>query len=290
MAGSKTGRVTRHQARSETAAGTNLTNKEFELFRSLIHARCGIYLGEDKKDLVRNRFSKRLRKGGFTSYRDYYEYVVNDQTGQELVQLINMISTNLTYFFREPQHFDYLTGQALPPILNSKTRQGRRRLRIWSAACSTGEEVYSLAMTVSDLLNGNGSWDFKILGTDISTKVLAVAKAGRYNLDQTRNLDVKARSDYLNLVGNRISMAPEIRRLATFARINLLDEYPFKGPFDVIFCRNVMIYFDQQTRERLVNRFWKYLASGGYLFIGLSENLTGLNHRFEYASPAVYRK
>ena len=270
--------------------GHNLSAEEFGLFRDLIYTNCGICLNDDRKDLLANRLRKRLQRGNFGSYSNYYEYVISDKSGREMVQLINMISTNLTYFFREPKHFELLAGTLLPQILKDKMERKDRRIRLWSAACSTGEEVYSLLITILTCLEPLTAWDFKMLGSDISTEVLFRAKNGCYDRTQVKGLDPALISDYFYQRDDELTVRTELKRLVKFARLNLLEPFPFKGRFDVIFCRNVMIYFDQQTREHLVNKFYKYLTPGGYLFIGHSENLTGLNHEFCYVGPAVYRK
>jgi chemotaxis protein methyltransferase CheR len=267
-----------------------LTAKDFDLFRQLIYDHSGICLSLEKKNLLRNRLTRRLRQIKLPSFREYYNYVIQDQTGQELIQLINCISTNLTYFFREGQHFELLRQRLIPELLAEKRRAGDRRLRIWSAACSTGEEAYSLLFTFLPLLEPLSAWDFKLLGTDISTKVLAVARSGGYDQELVRGLDVTGLAGYFDRGGGMLRVKQGLRQMVTFARVNLHEPFPFKGPFEVIFCRNVMIYFDQATRERLVNRFFDYLSPGGYLFIGHSENLTGLRHSLSYFHPAVYRK
>ncbi len=267
-----------------------LSDKDFDLFRKLVYANSGISLGDDRKDLLTNRLAKRIRTGGFGSYRDYYDFVVNDKSGQELIQLLNMISTNLTYFFRETKHYSLLQESVLPQLIAAKKRLHNRRIRFWSAACSTGEEVYSLLITVLPFLDPISAWDFKLLGSDISTKVLATAKEGRYARNQIKGFDPKRIPEYFLEEDHSLVVKPDLKRLTKFARLNLLEPFPFKGKFEVIFCRNVMIYFDNSTKEQLINKFHKILTPGGYLFIGHSENLTGLRHNFSYIAPAVYRK
>ena len=271
-------------------SSSGLSDKDFKLFRSLIYDQSGINLTQDRKDLLTNRLAKRIRKGGFESYRRYYDYIMADQSGQELIQLLNMISTNLTYFFRESQHFNILRDSVLPKIIAAKQKKNDRRVRFWSAACSTGEEVYSLLITVLPFLTPPSSWDFKVLGSDISTKVLSTAKKGEYDKHQLKGVDPLKIPEIFQVNNHNLVVKPNLRQMVKFARLNLLEPFPFRGRFEVIFCRNVMIYFDQSTRERLVNKFHQFLTPGGYLFIGHSENLTGLNHQFTYVDPAVYRK
>ena len=277
-------------AKALSCAGGELSDKDFELFRSLIYSSSGISLSEDKKHLLRNRLAKILRQGNFASYRDYYKHVTEDQSGRELIKLIDRISTNLTYFFREPKHFDLLEAKVVPALLEEKRGKGERRLRVWSAACSTGEEPYSLLMTLLPLLEPLQAWDFRLLGSDISTQVLATAKAGVYSKEQIKGRYASHANRFFQRSRGGLIIKPSLKRFVTFARINLQEPFPVKGPFDLIFCRNVMIYFDLKTRERLVNRFFDVLAPGGHLFIGHSENLTGLKHHLKYVCPAVYRK
>ncbi|MCG8408452.1 MAG: hypothetical protein MI923_24895 [Phycisphaerales bacterium] len=207
-----------------------------------------------------------------------------------MIQLLNMISTNLTYFFRESKHFELLRTTLLPKLIRAKQKRGERRIRFWSAACSTGEEVYSLLITVLPFLDPVGSWDFKLLGSDISTQVLAKAKEGRYDKTQIQGIDPHKIPDYFSRQNHSLVVRADLKGLVRFARLNLLEPFPFKGLFEIIFCRNVMIYFDRSTREQIVRKFHQYLVPGGYLFIGHSENLTGLDHQFSYIGPAVYRK
>jgi chemotaxis protein methyltransferase CheR len=204
--------------------------------------------------------------------------------------MLDEISTNETEFFREPAHFGYLTDEVLPSLV----RRGTRRLRIWSAGCSSGEEAYSLAITLCESLSDLAQWDAKILATDLSTRAIARARRGIYDEQCLGGVPVEARRIYFRRAdvkgGTAFRIAEPVRRLVDFARHNLMGDWPMSGPFDAIFCRNVMIYFDKPTRESLVNRFWELLAPGGVLFIGYSESLSGLKHRFRYDQPAVYER
>ncbi len=267
-----------------------LTDREFDKFRALIYEHSGINLSPQKKDLLRARLGKRMRRLGVATFAEYLKILGEDASGREIVHLIDAVSTNVTYFFREAAHFEFLKRQVLPALVNG-CRSGKiKRVRFWSAGCSTGEEPYSLVMTIEPFLGPDRLWDFKLLATDISTRALAQAKSGVYPLNSVKGLTPHQLSAYFDRVGDTVVVKPELRRLITFARVNLQQSYPFSGPFDVIFCRNVMIYFDQATQQRLVNRFWDYLKPGGYLFIGHSENLSMIRHRFQYVCPAVYRK
>jgi chemotaxis protein methyltransferase CheR len=265
---------------------------DFEKIRRLIYEKCGINLHEGKKELVSARLGKRLREGKFRSFAHYYDHVVTEEGADELVRMIDSISTNLTYFFREDSHFQKLTA-VLPHLLAASGNKSSPRLRIWSAACSTGEEPYSAAIKVRETMNGIPV-DVKILATDISTSVLKTAASGIYNAEKIKNIPPGLVKKYFQGGSGKwegyYRVKNEIRELVQFKRFNLMQPPPQGVYFDIIFCRNVMIYFDKQTQSALVNRLYDSLVSGGYLFIGHSESLTGLNHRLKYIEPSVYRK
>jgi len=265
---------------------------DFEKFRLLIYEKCGINLHDGKKELVSARLGKRLREGNFRSFAHYYDYVVTEDGGDELVRMIDSISTNLTYFFREDSHFQKL-AEVLPSLHAASGNKGTPRLRVWSAACSTGEEPYSTAIKVLETMNGMPV-DVKILATDISTSVLKTAASGIYHAEKTKNIPPPLVRKYFQGGTGKwegyYRVKNEIRELIEFKRFNLMEPPPRGVNFDVIFCRNVMIYFDKQTQSSLVNRLSDSLVAGGYLFIGHSESLTGLNHRLKYVEPSVYRK
>jgi chemotaxis protein methyltransferase CheR len=203
--------------------------------------------------------------------------------------MLDLISTNKTDFFREPKHFDFLRELILPKLAQQK------RIRIWSSACSTGEEPYTIAMTLQDGVSDPGQWDFKILATDLSTRVLAKAAEGVYDAERVREVSPEiVRRHFLRGRGNSeclLKVKPHLTAMIRFRRLNLMDEqYPIKSPLDLIFCRNAMIYFDRPTQERLVNKFYRYLKPGGHLFIGHSESLQWVNHPFETVAPTIYQK
>ena len=280
---------------SRATGAIDLTDREFQLLRTLIFEKSGITLNDGKKELVRTRLGSKLRKGGFGSFKDYYNYVVDDRSGEELVTLLDAISTNLTSFFREINHFNYLRNQIVPEIMGNKRNDGAKELRAWSAGCSSGEEPYSLAFTLTDILRGERSWDVKLLATDISTKVLARAARGVYTEDQVKTVPKDMASKFLEKTvedeDRLYRVKPEIKRLIQFKRFNLMTPtFPFKRGFDFIFCRNVMIYFDKPTQQALINKFFGALSEGGYLLIGHSESLTGVQHRFKYMQPTIYKK
>lgn len=272
-----------------------LSDRLFGQFSELVYRECGINLHDGKKSLLQARLNKRLRITGFPSYESYYQYLTSAESAEELVHFLDCISTNLTYFFREPQHFDFL-NQVIPELLATHEKQRAPRIRAWSAGCSTGEEPYSLAMAVLQHLRDSDRFDFKILATDISTRALDVAKAGIYPEEKLQRVHPELRRQYFRkptskgLGADSYEVVPLLKGIVKFARLNLNESYPFKGPFDFIFCRNVMIYFDKKTQESLIQKMSGYLTPGGYLFVGHSESLMGLNHAMKYVRPAVYRK
>lgn len=279
-------------ARAQLDDVRDITEQEYQLFRDFIYQQCGINLGEQKKQLVRSRLGKRVREGGFSSYREYYEFVKNDTSGDEITRLIDAVSTNTTHLFRESKHFDFLVA-----TLKRWTTEAPRKnvIRIWSAGCSSGEEPYTIAITVDDALGGRKDVQVKILATDISTRVLACAEQGRFDEQRMAEVPAEFRKRYFTKDRRDGSgtyvVDPKLRQLIRFARFNLMSEtFSFKNPFDVIFCRNVMIYFDKPTQEKLVNKYAKHLSPGGYLLIGHSESLNSINHPLTYVKPTIYQK
>ncbi len=272
---------------------TELTDKQFYRISDLVKQVAGINLHDGKKELVKARLNKRLRKLGMTDFREYLDYLENDSTNTELVAMLDAISTNLTSFFREISHFECLRDNILSRLIADAPRRGQK-LRIWSAGCSSGEEPYSLAMWVLEHLPNASKWDVAILATDLSTKVLDRASQGVYAADRVEGMAPQFRNRYFTSIPQRpdraYQISPNVRQLITFARLNLMEQWPMRGPFDIIFCRNVMIYFDKPTQGKLVNRYWDMLGPDGTLFIGHSESLTGIQHRFKYVQPTVYRK
>lgn len=271
----------------------------FHKFSHLIYETAGIHLHEGKKALLQARLSKRLRATGIKSYKEYYDFITKPENIDEFIHFLDAISTNLTYFFREEQHFHFLATRALPEIVTKKTQDNSQRIRIWSAGCSTGEEPYSIAMCVLEFLEKHTPgirWDFKILATDISTKVLYVAIRGLYSRDKVERVPPALRYKYFikasggNSKEYLYEVSPVLKEVIVFRRLNLKDPYPFHGMFEVIFCRNVMIYFDKPTQQELIQRMVSYLSPGGYFFVGLSESLAGLSHGLKYIQPAVYQK
>jgi chemotaxis protein methyltransferase CheR len=268
---------------------TTLTDKEFEQFQSLIYQQVGIKLDSPKRTLLVSRLSKRLRELELASFQAYYDCVSRKGGEEELTRLLDLISTNKTDFYRELVHFDFLRDQVLPEV------QGTKTLRVWSSASSSGEEPYTIAMTLCDALSDINRWDIKILASDISTRVLAKAASGLYEEERVSQLPKDlVRRHFLCGKGpqaGKYKVRPDVAKLVAFRRINLMDPtFPIRSALDVIFCRNVMIYFDRPTQAKLVEKFFRYLRQGGYLFIGHSESLQWIEHQFTYLRPTIYQK
>lgn len=269
-----------------------MTAKEFKRLSEFVHNECGIKLPPSKKVMVEARLQKRLRTLGMPGYRQYYEYLFSPSGLEaELVHLIDVITTNTTEFFREPRHFEILTQDVLP---GWRTAHPGRTFRMWSAGCSTGEEPYTLAIVLSEFASAAQGFRFSILATDISTRVLALAQNGIYPEDRVGKLSLELKRRYLlrskDKTQRLVRLAPEVRRLVEFRRLNFMEPFSFAEPMDTIFCRNVMIYFDRTTQEGLLRKFCSQLRSGGHLFIGHSESLTGMDLPLRQHAPTVYRK
>lgn len=266
-----------------------LTAAQFDEISRRVYDICKINLQPGKEGLVKSRLEKRLRHLNIASFDKYMAHIDADRSGRELRFMIDVLTTNKTSFFRESDHFDFLSAEVLP-----KLKTGSRRLRIWSAGCSFGNEPYTIAMLMREAIPDIDRCDARILATDISARVLAVARAGKYEDDMAKDIPSTLLRKYFTQVPSSGSGAAyeandNIKKFISFARLNLMDEWRMKGPFDAIFCRNVMIYFDKQTQTRLANRFRDMLVPGGHLFIGHSESL-GKTTDFNYVRPALYMK
>ena len=274
--------------RSATASTITLTAKEFACIANFAREEFGLELGAGKESLVSARIGKVARKLGLRSFREYYEYVKADSSGQAMVQLIDALTTNHTSFFREQVHFDFLVREVLAH------RRKNDVIDIWSAASSTGEEPYSIALTAREYLWPEGGAAVRILATDISTRALETARLGVYSAERFQGKPAPWLRKHL-LKGERkwegyYRMRPEILEMVTFGRLNLIEPLPEMGPFAVIFCRNVMIYFSRSTQEMVVSKLASRLEPGGYLFVGHSEGLAGIQHNLQQIQPAIYRK
>jgi chemotaxis protein methyltransferase CheR len=273
-----------------------LSKSDFQQLSSFIYTNLGIKLPEQKSTMLTGRLTKRLRALEISSFSEYCEFLFSPEGLEtELVHLINVITTNKTDFFREPSHFTYLTGEALPTLQKQHTFAGLNRLRMWSAGCSTGEEPYTLAMVLSEFQTSQAGFKFEILATDISTRVLEIARRAVYPMGAIEPVAPLLRKKYLlrgkNKKNPQVRVVPELRRLVRFGRLNFMDE-DFRLPekVDIIFCRNVIIYFDKKTQEKLMIKFCRYLRQGGYLFLGHSESLHGYDTPLVQVAPTIYRK
>lgn len=275
-------------------SGYSITNEELHLFQELVHREAGIHLADSKRQLLVARLSRRLRALGLRTFTEYHKYLMtSDASGEEHRHMLDCITTNKTDFFREKHHFDFLRDTVLPHVAQ-RTRGGVKRLRIWSAACSTGEEPYSIAITLLDAIGSAlPSWDIRILASDIDTTVLATAEKGIYGVDRVAGLsDATKHAHFLRGKGpseGLVRVRPDLSRLITFRRINLIEPtWPIRSEFDVIFCRNVVIYFNRDTQKTLFSRMAKLISPGGYLFVGHSENLFWMRDVFDVVQPTVY--
>jgi chemotaxis protein methyltransferase CheR len=258
--------------------------RDFEQIRQLAYGTFGLDLKPGKEELVSARLRRLLRKGGFRSFQDYYKHVLTDQTGTALAAMIDALATNHTSFLREPDHFSFLRETVLPSLAT------RDSVELWCAACSTGEEVWTLAMLLNEACPHRR---ITIQASDISNKALEAAQSAEYPLDRCQGIPAAWLSRYF-VAGKGLvktySVAPRVRTQAHFRRLNLVESFSWGRLFPIIFCRNVMIYFDRQTQEQVVGRLSAALEPGGYLFVGHAESLTRIAHTLEYVRPAVYRK
>lgn len=267
----------------------DITDQEFRRIADYMKKNFGIHLSDEKKTMVVGRLSQVLLSLDIHSFSDYMDYIAADTSGEAERTFINRMTTNHTYFMREESHFHYVRDHVLPHLL---PRVKNRDLRVWSAGCSTGEEAWTLAMLIDEFLgNERSGWDARILATDISDKVLSYAVRGVYSSEAVAPLPAHWLQTYFQPVGNgQFEIVPRIRDEVIFRRFNLMDPFPFKGKFHMIFCRNVMIYFDESTKYELLDKFYRALEPQGYLFIGHSETINRDQCRLKYIMPSVYQK
>ena len=261
-----------------------MTENNFQCIAKIAFEVTGIVLGEHKKDLVYSRISRRIRTLKLTNF-DQYINIIEDNNHQEFTSFVNSITTNLTSFFRESHHFDFLKSTAFPEL----KKQGKSPL-IWSAGCSTGEEPYSIAMTLDEFYPGGGFGGAKILATDLDSNVLDTGRSGVYEASRIEALDDKLKKKYFKFNNDQVAVNDKLKTNIQFNRLNLLGPWPMKKKFDIIFCRNVIIYFNKETQKELFTRYSNMLNQNGYLIIGHSENLHGVLDQFESLGKTIYRK
>lgn len=270
-----------------------LSDRDFARLSRFIYEQCGIRMPEAKKTMLEGRLQKRLRVLGLRCFADYIEYLFNPaEHNQELVQMIDLVTTNKTDFFREPDHFDYLQKQVLPAWWD---QYGTRQFMVWSAGCSTGQEPYTLAMVLHEFAASRPGFDFQILATDISTRVLEQARKAVYPEELLAPVPKVLKTKYLLRSKDRqsglVRIVPQLRAKVRFRRLNFLDsDFGLREPLDIIFCRNVIIYFDRATQVRLLQRFYGHMRAGAHIFMGHSETLSGLDVPLVSVASTVYRK
>lgn len=266
----------------------DLTDKDFKFLQNLVYDETGIVIGDHKRQMIYRRLVKRVKELDISDLKDYCSILRNDRN-DEMMNFINAVTTNLTSFFREKHHFDFLKDEYLPEFVNS----GNRRLRIWSSASSTGEEPYSIAITMLEALGNNLSGiDAKILATDLDTQVLATAKRGEYKYDRISDLPQSIKREWFSQISGSENYQADrrLRQQITFNQLNLLGQWPMKGHFDVIFCRNVLIYFDLETQKKIVKRFHDILQPKGILMLGHSESVLKGSREFANLGKTIYQK
>ncbi|QKI89523.1 CheR family methyltransferase [Thiomicrorhabdus xiamenensis] len=265
------------------------TDKEFDKIKKIVYDFAGIDLNESKKNLVYNRLAKRIRFLEKQSFKEYLDFV-DKQGEEEFVHLINAITTNLTFFFRENHHFEHLAQTVIPELLEKNA--DKRKIRVWSAGCSTGEEPYSIAIVLKETVPAG--WDAKVIATDLDSNVVQTGVNGVYNVDRLKGMDLDRKKRwFLKGTGAREGFAKvkkELQDIIEFSQLNLMADWPIRDAIDVIFCRNVVIYFDKPTQARLFDRYADRLPNGGYLFVGHSESLYNVCDRFELLGKTIYRK
>jgi len=267
-----------------------ISQDEYAKISTYIRENYGISLSEKKRTFIISRLGNIVKTKGFNTINDYFEHIQEDKTGNTVIEMINKLTTNYTYFYREHKHFEYMKNIVLPSLVKKEALS--KDMRIWSAGCATGEEPYTLQMIIKDVLRESyASWNTDILATDISTNALAKAREGVYPNEAIDKMPPEWKNKYFQRLDEDNSIIKnEIKSRIIFKRFNLMDPFPFKRRLHVIFCRNVMIYFDAETKNKLVDKFYEMMEPGGYLFIGHAESIDRNASRYNYIQPAVYRK
>lgn len=258
--------------------------------RDFIKNTFGVSLSDEKKILVQSRLRTTVMEHGFDSFTQYFDFIRKDKTGKSMIAFVDKITTNHTFFMRETEHFDYFRDVVLPYI--EEKYRTKQDLALWCGACSSGEEPVTLQIIAQEFFKKTGAvWDTQMLATDISTKVLDTAVAGIYKNESLKNLPRAWVNEHFNKIDAETSrVANHIRKNILYRKLNFMDSFKFKRRFHVIFCRNVMIYFDKPTRDTIVSKFFEVTEPGGYLFIGHSESISNSGSKYEYIKPAIYRK
>lgn len=269
------------------------TDRDFKYISQVVGERVGIDLPETKRELIYGRLAKRLRKLGIKRFKEYCERIEQGDE-EEFTNLINAITTNVTSFFRENHHFEYLRNTLLPELVANQKHTKQPRLRIWSAGCSSGKEPYSIAMVLSEAIPDIHRWDVKVLATDLDSNILDVARSGIYSIEFLDQIPLESQKKWLKIGhgsnNGEFKVRDEIMQLVSFKQLNLLSEWPMRGLFDIIFCRNVTIYFDKANRTKVVSRFAEKLVDDGHLFVGHSESLFDQTHKFQSLGRTVHKK
>jgi chemotaxis protein methyltransferase CheR len=266
------------------------TKVDFDRVRRIVYDHAGISLADSKQNLIYNRLSRRLRSLNFNDFNLYLTYVEGEGYDQEFTHLINAVTTNLTFFFREIHHFDYLADDLFPSLL--KRNAQTKKVRIWSAGCSTGEEPYSIAIVAKEVFPSD--WDVQVHASDLDTNVINTAKIGLYQIDSLKGVShERVKRWFLKGSGNNegmVKVKPELQTIIHFQQVNLMHDWPWKEGFDIIFCRNVVIYFDKPTQQKLFKRYHELLRDQGHLFIGHSESLYKVSEEFKLLGKTIYQK
>lgn len=265
-----------------------LTDREFSWIVSYVHEHYGINLSQ-KRVLIAGRLQNYLLRNGYHSYSEYLTKVENDPKGKEAINMINVLTTNHTYFMRESVHFDYMTKVALPWV--RQYAKVSKDVRTWSAAASTGEEPYTLAILLKEFFGLDANWNTQLLATDLSTRVLKHAMDGKYLAEHIAPIPDHWKKNYFNRISEEeYQVKDELRKQVVFKQFNLMEEIKFKGLFHIVFLRNVMIYFDEETKKALLERIYDHMENGGYIFIGTTESIDKAATKFKYVQPSIYRK
>ncbi len=272
--------------------GFEITDKDFGRFSDLVYNRSGIRLHEGKRELLRSRLGKRLRATNSANFEEYLRFLTLEDDGSEMVRMLDAVTTNKTSFFREREHFDFLERELFPSCMDHE--RNKARVRLWSAGCSSGQEPYSMAISILEYFRASTTLDAKILATDISTDILEKARVGVYPEAQVQTLPVTWQRRYFQKGYGKqegfYKIKDILKKLIVFSHHNLTRPFTMDHRFNAIFCRNTMIYFEKKSKNFLVNRLYDSLFEGGYLLIGHSESLAGMDHQFTYVAPSIYRK